>query len=278
MKYIIISKPNKYHFLFLSYFIIKIIDTIMNKIVSTDGDIIKTFHKNYILSMSDFLSIIPFIIIKVRTKIISKNKIIRENEQETKEESIQKTDNNIEYIYLDNNIMNDKRRMKRIIKFSIIVSIFEFLARYIDILFKLIFINDYLLVDKEEQNSHFLISIIFKYILSIIILHYPFYRHHYFSMGINIICLIAIVILDILNMVDGKLKYPHVITKTLIVLLYSFEDVIAKILLSIDSISSYIYLLYRGIIVNTLAILFSIIFIFVKIPNENGFGKYMMIK
>ena len=124
--------------------------------------------------------------------------------------------------------MNDKRRMKRIIKFSIIVSIFEFLARYIDILFKLIFINDYLLVDKEEQNSHFLISIIFKYILSIIILHYPFYRHHYFSMGINIICLIAIVILDILNMVDGKLKYPHVITKTLIVLLYSFEDVIEK--------------------------------------------------
>ena len=87
MKYIIISKLDKYHLLFLSYFIIKIIDTIMNKIVSTDGDIIKTFHKNYILSMSDFLSIIPFIIIKVRTKNISKNKIIRENGQGNKQKA-----------------------------------------------------------------------------------------------------------------------------------------------------------------------------------------------
>ena len=66
-----------------------------------------------------------------------------------------------------------------------------------------------------------------------------------------------------------KVKISSCDNKNINSLLYSFEDVIAKILLSIDSISSYIYLLYRGIIVNTLAILFSIIFIFVKIPDEN---------
>ena len=73
--------------------------------------------------------------------------------------------------------------------------------------------------------------------------------------------MIVIVILDILNilnMVYGYLKYPHVITKIVIVILYSFEDVIAKNLLSIDSISAYIYLFYRGIILNSLVVLFSI--------------------
>ena len=270
MKYIIFAKLNKNYFLFLSYFIIKIIDEIINKIVETDGDIVKTFHINYILSMSDFLSIIPLIIINVRSKSISKNKLMSENKLNKEEESKQKSNNDIEYIYLDNNIQNNKRRAKRILKLSIIISIFEFLARYMNIVFRLLFKNDYSLVSSVEQNSHILISIILKYVLSIIILHYPFYKHHYLSMGINIICLIAIVTLDILNMVDGKLKYPHVITKIVLVILYSFEDVIAKILLSIDSISAYIYLFYRGIMVNSLAVLFSIVFIFVKIPDENG--------
>ena len=59
-------------------------------------------------------------------------------------------------------------------------------------------------------------------------------------------------------MVYGYLKYSHVITKIVIVILYSFEDVIAKNLLSIDSISVYIYLFYRGIILNSLVVLFSI--------------------
>ena len=269
MKYIIFAKRNKNHFLFLSYFIIKFIDEIIDKHINTTKDIVHKFHKKYLYSLSDLLTIIPIIIIKVRSKNINKKKLIQENEQENTQGNIKESKNDIEYIYSDMNIQNNKTRAKRILKFSIIVSVFEFLAKYIEIVFGFIFVKNYSTVKKEEQNSNILLSIISKYILSIIILHYPFHKHHYVSMGINLIFLIALITIDIINMVNRSLQYPHMITKTVITILYSFEDVIAKILLSFNSISPYIYLFYRGIIVNFLAILFSIVFIFVKLPDRD---------
>ena len=266
MKYIIFAKPNKYHFLFLSFFIVKIIDEIMTICITSYGDIIETFHKNYLASMSDFLSIIPIIIIKVRTKNISKDILINESQENIKQNTID-SNNNIEYIYSDINLENNTKRKRRILKFSIIISIFEFLGRYINIIFKIIFIN-YKSVEKGEQNTIIFINIISKFVLSIIILHYPFYKHHYVSMGINLIFLTVIVVFDILDLISDNTKIPHVLTKIIRVIFYSFEDVFAKIHLSF--VSAYIYLFYRGIIVNSLALLLSVVFIFVKIPDEQG--------
>jgi len=268
MKYVIFSKLNKNHFLFLSFIIIKIIDELCRNYMEKVDDIIRIFHHNYIGSLSDFLSIIPFIIIKIRSKDISKNELKKENIKEKEQDS----NNNIEYIYSDQKTENNIKRAKRIFKFLIIVSIFDFLATYLDIIFKIIkiFTKDNLLINKVENNSSILFSIISMYVLSILILHSPFYRHHYVSMAINLLLLIILIILDIINIVNRKLSYIYVIEKTIIIILYSFEDVLAKILLSVDSVSPYIYLLYRGILVNILAFLFSFVFIFVKIPDENG--------
>ena len=268
MKYVIFSKLNKNHFLFLSFIIIKIIDELCRNYMEKVDDIIRIFHHNYIGSLSDFLSIIPFIIIKIRSKDISKNELKKENIKEKEQDS----NNDIEYIYSDQKTENNIKRAKRIFKFLIIVSIFDFLASYLDIIFTIIkiFTKDNLLINKVENNSSILFSIISMYVLSILILHSPFYRHHYVSMAINLLLLIILIILDIINIVNRKLSYIYVIEKTIIIILYSFEDVLAKILLSIDSISPYIYLLYRGILVNILAFLFSFVFIFVKIPDENG--------
>ena len=268
MKYVIFSKLNKNHFLFLSFIIIKIIDELCRNYMEKVDDIIRIFHHNYIGSLSDFLSIIPFIIIKIRSKDISKNELKKENIKEKEQDS----NNAIEYIYSDQKTENNIKRAKRIFKFLIIVSIFDFLASYLDIIFKIIkiFTKDNLLINKVENNSSILFSIISMYVLSILILHSPFYRHHYVSMAINLLLLIILIILDIINIVNRKLSYIYVIEKTIIIILYSFEDVLAKILLSVDSVSPYIYLLYRGILVNILAFLFSFVFIFVKIPDENG--------
>ena len=268
MKYVIFSKLNKNHFLFLSFIIIKIIDELCRNYMEKVDDIIKIFHHNYIGSLSDFLSIIPFIIIKIRSKDISKNELKKENIKEKEQDS----NNDIEYIYSDQKTENNIKRAKRIFKFLIIVSIFDFLSSYLDIIFKIIkiFTKDNLLINKVENNSSILFSIISMYVLSILILHSPFYRHHYVSMAINLLLLIILIILDIINIVNRKLSYIYVIEKTIIIILYSFEDVLAKILLSVDSVSPYIYLLYRGILVNILAFLFSFVFIFVKIPDENG--------
>ena len=268
MKYVIFSKLNKNHFLFLSFIIIKIIDELCRNYMEKVDDIIRIFHHNYIGSLSDFLSIIPFIIIKIRSKDISKNELKKENIKEKEQDS----NNAIEYIYSDQKTENNIKRAKRIFKFLIIVSIFDFLATYLDIIFKIIkiFTKDNLLINKVENNSSILFSIISMYVLSILILHSPFYRHHYVSMAINLLLLIILIILDIINIVNRKLSSIYVIEKTIIIILYSFEDVLAKILLSVDSVSPYIYLLYRGILVNILAFLFSFVFIFVKIPDENG--------
>ena len=66
--------------------------------------------------------------------------------------------------------------------------------------------------------------------------------------------------------------------RIIVALLYSFEDVYAKILLSFKSISPYMYLLYRGICVNILVFLYSFVFIFVKIPDDNNVKSCVFTK
>ena len=262
MRYIIFSKINKNYLLFFTYLIVSIIDEICNRYVKTTGDIIEIFHNNYIYSISDFLSIIPIIIIKIRTKDISKNKLIKENTKENNQDS----NFGIKYIYLDANVKNRKKRRKRII----IISIFDFFAININIIFKVIFYKYYFLVHREGLNSIILFSIISNYVLSILILHSPFYRHHLVSMIINLLFLTILIVLDIINIVNGNISYPYIIVEIITVILYSFEDAFAKILFSIDSISPYNYLLYRGILVNSFTLIFSIVFIFVELPDEKG--------
>ena len=280
MKYLIFSELNRNHFLFLSYFIITIIKEIDNRYITKTGDLIETFNKYYFYTLSDFFSIIPFIIIKVRSKGISKNKSEQENiginqtfskenlEEDLKENNAEQP-KNIELIYVDNNIEKEMKRSRRIFKFIIIVSIFDFLAIYSNVTFSIILKNNNFIIKKIKMNSFVLFNIITKYILSILILHSPFHKHHYLALGINLIFLIVLVILDILS-IEEKRQYFYILMKIINVIFYSFEDAFAKILLSFDSISPYIYLLYRGICVNILAFIYSIIFIFVKIPDENG--------
>ena len=119
------------------------------------------------------------------------------------------------------------------------------------------------------MNSYVLFNIIAKYLLNILILHTPVYKHHYLSLSINLLFLIGLVIYDIIN-IERSNQYFYLLMKIISVSLYSFEDAFAKILLTFNSISPYNLLLYRGILVNILSLLYSIVFIFVEIPDEKG--------
>ena len=68
MKYFLLTKLNINHFFFLLYYIIHTARTLINKQYIITEDICASFHKYYIYSFSDFLSIIPIIIIKIRSK------------------------------------------------------------------------------------------------------------------------------------------------------------------------------------------------------------------
>ena len=261
MKYLIFSKLNRNHFLFLTYFIVITINNIVNKYIYFGKDLIFTFNNNYIFTLSDFLTLIPVIIIKIRSKSVSK-----ENEESSKKgRSGSESNNEIKYIYTDKNI----KRRKRILKLSILISIFDFLGTYFGLTLDIIIKALNITIKNEKINSNILINIISKLVLNNLILHLPIYKHHYLSLSINLIILIGLIIHDIFQFKDPK-TYLNLLKSVLTVFLYSIEDVYAKILLSFDSISPYTYLLYRGIFVNFLSILYSFVFIFVKLPDENG--------
>ena len=283
MKCLIFSELNRNHFFFLSYLIIIIIKEINNLYITQIDDIIQTFQKYYIYSLSDLLSIIPFIIITIRTKSVSKNILsnnikenkIRENSKEKLEENNEgkklEFSTNIELLHMDLSYETHKRRLKRILKFTILISIVDFIAIYINVIFSIIVISGNFKIKKAQLNSYILFNIISKYLFTILILHSPVYKHHYLCLVINIIFLIGLVVFDIINIEkEDKKSYFYVGMKVISVILYSLEDTYAKVLLSFDSISPYIYLLLQGIFVNIFALLFSIVFIFVELPDENG--------
>ena len=227
------------------------IRNIVNNKIKTSKDIIQTFHKYYISSLSDLLSIIPLIIIKVRSKSISYFKGLRK-------------DSSKKYYTKAN-----KKRKMRIIKLSILISILDFLALYINVTYNIIITAANFVIKKVSISSDVFFNVISKFALSTLILHLPIYRHHYLSLAINIILLIVFLIFDILKITEAK-EIIFGLKRIISLVLYSLEDIYAKILLSYDSISPYTYLFYRGIYLNILSLLYSIIFIFVKLPDEKG--------
>ena len=264
MKYLIFPKFNINHLLFLSYFIIQVINDIFNHYYRPTKDIVATFHKYYICSLSDFLSIIPVIIIKKRSQI----KKAVNNKIDT---FILKE---IVYIHTNDGIKNLKNKNKRLNKLIILISFFEFLAEYLNVIFDIINEQSYNEVNMFNLNSVLIINIILKYLFSFLILHSHFHRHHYLSLIINIIFLIVLEILDIREILYNKYNYfiafLYIATRALSIIFFSLEDVYAKIILSYDSISPYTLLFYRAIFLNSFAVLFSFIFIFVPLPDENN--------
>ena len=265
MKYLVFSRLNKNYLLFFSYFLIDIIREIINHYYSSTSDIVESFHKYHVYSLSDFLSIIPIKIIKKRSKSIK---------EKNSNALVNNKTNDIDYIYNSAKITNTNKRNKRIFTLLFVISIFEFLAQYSNVIFNIIQKKKEIVVKKTNLNSVLIVNIITKYLFSLLILHTPFYKYHYFSFAINIIFLIALGVIDILKILDENDNYIMAIFYTLMRILsvtfYSIEDVYAKALLFYDSISPYILLFYRGIFVCLIVLLFTIVFIFVDLPDENG--------
>ena len=262
MKYFFVPKFNFNHFLFLSYFIVNIIREIFKYLNKSTEDIAKNFHFNYISSFSDLLSIIPVLIIKYRSKSLKIN--------EDKKDNLK--DSNL--IYNDINIENENAKARKVIKLLIIISFIKFLAQYAYIIILLFCGEIYYSVKKFNLNFLLIVNIVSQYVSSHLILHLRFYRHHYLSLFINLIFLIILVIKDIIeiNKIESEpiAKFLYILSRIVVIIFYSIEDSLAKIVLTYNSVSTYSFLLFRGIFVSFLGILFSIVFIFIDLPDENN--------
>ena len=161
------------HIFFLCYFISSFIrkriqDLLFDKKDQISGD----FYKVYTQNISHFLTTIPLLI----TNYLFKNS----------KEKNKKGPRSIKYIYYNKiTKFNSKGKLKSMF----LVSIFDFLADVVIILF-------YFINNKEEVYSYYslrtllLFNTIMQYIASYFILTNILYSHHYLSLSINFFCVI----------------------------------------------------------------------------------------
>ena len=257
-KYFFVEKPHLKHLLFLFFFIISIAKNAIQDTFSKTNNLSSPFLKVYIYIIADFLNFIPFIIVKIRTKGTRSGSNIHSN-------------NDVELIYVNQESFTNKKKILNIITFASV----DYIAQISMVIYYLIKQEYKFDVKEVNLNSLLIFTILFIILLSKLMLHTQFYRHHYFSSFIIILCLCVLVILVIIQMnkeQDGNklLANIYLILRIFRVFLYSLEDVIGKLILLYQYFTTYSLLLNKSIIQIILSIIFSFPFIFVKIKDEEN--------
>ena len=239
-KYKIIDKKNRSHF----------------------NDVIALF----VTSLSDFLSIIPFII----KKHLSKNK--NRNENLIKNENDNQSKNDNYYIYYNKAEDEKKKKMKTL-------NFYTFLSGFLDFLVKTLTFLYYLINDDDFNESYdklfscaLAFQIVLQYILSIFILKTHFYRHHYLSILINII---DFFILFVLDNIDDNFDYSYDFAYLGLLTLVVMENAFGKKAMIFGYISPYTLLLLIGIYKNILMFIFLVLFIPIMLSLDDNFFNDM---
>ena len=267
-KRLFFEKPHINHFLFLFFFVSSIIKQIIFKDIKDKDNLAIPIFKLYIYDIGDFFSLIPYLIIKRKSK--SKIPI----EEIEKREKRKKSQDDINYIYNDSTKNEFKKNMCYIIVNMFLITILDFIAQISTVTFYLITGNQKFQVKHENLNITLIFNVIALFLFSKLFLHHTFYRHHFFSFIIFIICLIVIVILDITQIYQAcgdNYQKPVIFLaiKIFSVILYSLEDVIAKVMFLNYYFTPYFLLLVKAIVQFFYLVIFSLPLIFTKIELEN---------
>ena len=118
-------------------------------------------------------------------------------------------------------------------------------------------------------------NVIFLFLLSKFLLNFEFYLH--FSFVIIVICLIAVTVIDFIEIKKESKDFINSVLylaiRLFVALMYSLEDVLAKIVFLKYYISPYLLLLSKAILHFFYLIIFSIPLCFVKFKDEEGEKK-----
>ena len=251
------------YLLFLFFFIFSFLQNAIIRWISWGAkDVAQPFLNTYLFNISDYLAVIPFIIIKIRSKRMTKENML----------ALQLTIKSA----LTNSTSNTIDK-KRTFFFWLVVSvgIFDFLSHVSSLAFYLVFGKNDRPLSENNLSSMLIFNTIVIYVASRLILKTYFYRHHYFSFILNVFCIIILLSLDIYNTIVQKKEtdssnmiFFYFAKKILTIIFYSIEDVIGKKVLLDDLMNIYSLIFYRAIVETVLLILFSIPFIFIKITNK----------
>ena len=265
------------HFLFLFFFLISILKKVVQTFFEKNRSLAWDFFVLYLYDIGDILSIIPYLIIKKRTKAV-KNSIIDnnninaiDNNDINNNNNINIKNTNITILYYD---PEDKTNKYRLYLKIFIISIVDFIAQISKLIFYIIIEEENLHVDLDDQNSILLFYIISTIIFSKLMLHDNFFKHHYFSILIDLLCLIILSIMDFIE-IDKKNKNNllipiiYLFIKIFKYILYSFSNVLDKIIFLYDFVSPYALLLIKAIIQFFYLVIFSVPFVFKKLKDDN---------
>ena len=270
-KYIFFPKLNLKHLLFLFFFIVSFIKKTAQTYFENNQKIAIEFLKLYMYDMGDMLSIIPFIILKLRSKT-----------QKLEKNELNKTPTNIKYIF------NDEEQKKKGLKAYINIFLFTIIditAQISPVIYYVVKEGHKLAVKQANLNTTLIFNIIFIIIFSYFILHTDFYRHHLFSFSLDILCLIILTVIDIKKIYEDQgdnmlMSVIYIIIKIISVILYSLENVLAKYIFLYNYISTYSLLIFKSLFHLVYLIIFSFPFIFYELEDQNGQSKqiFIMIK
>ena len=257
MKIFIFPEFEWKYILFLLFFIFSFLQNLIIRWISMDSkDIAQPFLNTYLFNISDYFAIIPGIIIFIRSKRINIQKI--------------KSNAGAGLIY--------NKGTKKSVNFKwfvLLVALFDFASHVSSLVFYIVYGKNDRSVSENNLSSLLIFNTITIYLLSRLILKTYFYKHHYFSFIINIVCILILGTMDIINIINSEDKGTtgmvifYIIKKILTIIFYSVEDVIGKKILMEEFINIYFLLIYRAVIETILLILFSIPFIFLEVTDRS---------
>ena len=257
MKYIIFGNFSFNHIYFLLYAVFTPISSILKNNIN-GNEVEKSFYSFYLVILSRLLAIIPFLIYKK----FSKSK----REKENQESKRTKSEGDINYIYND----KSNETQKHLARSTFIVAIFEFLAESLICIFY--FFNDLPNISSVELGLFTIFNTVTQYFGSYFILNYHFYKHHYLSFVINLVCSIIFLIIDIIELVKNKVSqyqfYIWAILRTIKFILLTIKDNYSKKVLFEGYISIFTLILFL-IFKILFLIIYTIPFIFLKTKDTN---------
>ena len=247
------------YLLFILFFIFSFLQNAIIRWISMNTkDVAQPFLNTYLFNISDYLFIIPFVIIKIRTnrqRRLSDGHFKYLNALKSFSYHIKKKSNKTFYVYL------------------FLVALLDFLEHVSSLIFYLVYGKNDRPVSENNLSFLLIFNTITIYIFSRIILKTYFYKHHYFSFLINIICILIIGAIDIVNINNHEKKEElgmiifYIIKKLLSIIFYSIEDVLGKKILMEFFFNIYSLLFHRAIFETVLLIIFSFPFAFIEITD-----------
>ena len=251
--------------LFLLFFIFSFLYNFIIRWISLNTkQVAQPFLNTYLFNISDYLSIIPFLIVKHRTKA---HNILKSSEIESTPTVTKSFTTYHEKV------------TKKDFKFFLIVGLvglFDCLSHISSLLFYIVYGKNERSVPENNLSSLLIFNILIIYIFSKLILKTAFYRHHYLSFLMNVICILILGTIDIINTATTDNKESigmiifYIIKKIFTIIFYSIEDVIGKKVMITFFLNIYTLLLCRALTGTIIFIIFSIPFIFIKINDVSG--------